>query len=282
MIILLFILLAVLFYYILIKIQNDNIISEYFEEKKEEHKYTADEIYSHLSFISQALRMNKIKHWIMYGTLLGAVRDKDIISYDYDFDLGAHIQDTEKIMQVGESLQSSGYIFSKPITAGYNYNSLSQCGNIWRVSIKIEYKGIIMGDIYLYDNFEDGLTRRFDKENGIYFWPNSTFPTWFIEELEEVRIRDRLFYAPRSPEVLLEHWYGNTWTTPIKAQSQGGKYDPDFDFYGGYKNMRLSKILNYVKSKGINICPRLNNTIKQFYPKEQKQWIQVNDPPANY
>ena len=49
---------------------------------------TQDEIFTHLKFISGYLTQNNIKQWLMYSTLLGAIRQNNIIPNDYDFDLG--------------------------------------------------------------------------------------------------------------------------------------------------------------------------------------------------
>ena len=54
----------------------------YKREPFEQHVYNSNELYTHLSFISSILTKHDIKHWIMYGTLLGAVRENNIIPYD--------------------------------------------------------------------------------------------------------------------------------------------------------------------------------------------------------
>ena len=67
-------------------------------KNKEGYEYTPDELFSSLSYISNILQKNNIKYWLCYGTLLGAIRENDIISYDYDFDLGCLITDYDRIL----------------------------------------------------------------------------------------------------------------------------------------------------------------------------------------
>ena len=223
-----------------------------------------DTLYIHLKFIDRILTKYRIKHWLMYGTLLGAVRQNDIIPFDYDFDLGAFVQDADKIMSLNRYIEKFGYKFYKP-----EYYSSSCKKNIWRVSIKIKYKGRIMGDIYLYHKFNDGYMRRFDPKSGTYFWPKGTFPSWYINRLEKVRIRNQYFPGPRKPKTLLKHWYGETWKTPIKAQAQGGTKIKGYDFYGG----SLDQELVYFNSR----VPTIDIPIKCIYPETQKEWVNRNE-----
>ena len=41
-----------------------------------------------LSLTINILAKNKIRYWICHGTLLGIVRDKKLISWDHDIDVG--------------------------------------------------------------------------------------------------------------------------------------------------------------------------------------------------
>lgn len=243
-----------------------------------DHVYTPDELFTHLSYVDGLLTKYNIKHWIMYGTLLGGVRENNIISYDYDFDLGANIDDLDKILYLNNKIKKDGYEFIKPITTCIDYDTLSNEANQWRVSVKIEYKGVVMGDIYLYKKCDDGYMRRYDISSGTYFWPNSTFHSWFIDNLDCVTIRDKCFDSPRNADILLEHWYGKTWRTPIKAIAQGGKGDPNSDVYGGSKTISLDTLKTFLYNNGItNIEPCMNHKIKYIYPADQKKWIETND-----
>ena len=57
-----------------------------------------DKLIESLNQIKTILEKNKIKFWLDTGTLLGAVRDKKLIPWDYDLDLGAWYEDISKII----------------------------------------------------------------------------------------------------------------------------------------------------------------------------------------
>ena len=41
-----------------------------------------------LHLLINTLEENKIRYWVCHGTLLGIVRDKKLISWDHDIDIG--------------------------------------------------------------------------------------------------------------------------------------------------------------------------------------------------
>jgi hypothetical protein len=235
----------------------------------DDNTINADILYDSLAYISNILYENNIKHWVMYGTLLGAIRNNDIIPYDYDIDFGANINDVDKIIELNKYIMKDGYSFSKP----YSYIDDNK---IWRVSLKISYNNIVVGDIYLYDNFSDGFSRRFDIKTGTYFWPKATFPTWYINTLTNVKIRDKIFPSPRNPEILLLHWYGDNWKVPIKAKAQGGEGDAGSDYYGGAIDLKLSFLMNKLPSNN-KVYPNINHKIIYVYPPSHIEWVMQNE-----
>lgn len=254
------------------------IVTMLYRSQYEYFEYTPDMLYEHLTNVSKILKTNNIKHWIMYGTLLGAIREQNIISYDYDFDLGANIDDLNSILNLNDD--KSDYKFVKSSGMAIDIDDSSNDISTWRVSVKIYYKDIEVGDIYLYQKCSDGYMRRFDKDLGLYFWPNSTFPSWFIDKLDYVKIRDNIFPAPRLGEELLLHWYGKTWKTPIKAKAQGGSGDENSDYYGGSLNINLKVLRNNLHERGIIIEKPIyfkSNKIKYIMPFDQKKWILENE-----
>lgn len=237
-----------------------------------------DTIYHHLCYIDDILTKNKIKHWIMYGTLLGAIRDKSIIPHDYDFDFGANIEDRDKILSLNKIVNKDGYLLQLQSLIQNEFNNIKKSKYVWRISVKVLYEGIEFGDIYLYQKFDDGYMRRFNKEDGCYFWPNSTYPSVFTDNLVSQQINDRYFDAPMDGHILLSHWYGDSWKTPYKAQAQGGDARNGSDYFGGSTSVKLENLTNYVNSNyNLNIKPNLQDKIIYFYPLDQKDWIIDNE-----
>ncbi len=254
------------------------------EKTSNKWSYTSDDLFSHLCYIDDLLTKHEIKHWVMYGTLLGGIRQKNIIEYDYDIDFGASINDADKLLSLNGDIESDGYYLKKGIATMANMLDLedkTKYKDMWKVSLKIMYKDVEVGDIYLYDNFSDGLTRRFNIKELNYFMPKCTFPTWFIDELEQVQIRGKFFDCPRDAKILLEHWYGKRWQTPVKAVAQGGESDSESDYYGSMRDLKLSFLTDYLyNTYGIRIVPNLMTKFDYiFYDKEELNWLYINDIP---
>lgn len=241
---------------------------------------SSDEIFTHLSYTSDLLKNQNIKHWIMYGTLLGCIREKNVISYDYDFDLGILLQSVDSVLKLNEIIQKDGYAFEKGNGTVYNINSNEkQPEYMWRVSIKIKYNDIPVADLYVYYECQDGFLRRYDPSEKILFYPNSTFPKIFIEKLQEKEIRGKLFPTPLYPEILLEHFYGPMWKTAIKALSQNGQNHEDYDFYGNFKYSNLNFLIKNTKELfKINLTPNFTKEeIDYIFPLDQIEWLQENE-----
>lgn len=260
----------ILYVILYIRQQNQTQIEGMTNDIKSE--LTPDLLYNHLCYVSDLLKTYQIKHWLMYGTLLGSVRDDNIIRYDYDIDFGASVEDADKIQSLNNTVKKDGYQFEKA------YSFINKV-KIWRVSFKIVYKGVEVGDVYLYQKFNDGFMRRFDVKDKVYFWPKSTYPAFFTDKLDIGTVRGRPFPVPNNSVMLLKHWYGKTWRVPIKAKAQGGEGDPDSDYFGGAKEAPLSNLINNISEIDINLKLKPVLTVKPLYvfPPEQQSWIKENE-----
>jgi len=244
-----------------------------------EHNPTPDEIFKHLTYTTDLLTSNKIIYWIVYGTLLGAVRQNDIIPYDYDFDIGIEYDDYEKILNLNSEISKDNYSFVKGKNVLYEYKNHKNSIYGFKMSLKIMFNENPVGDMYIYHKCEDEFMRRYDPKEQILFWPNSTFPYAFINTLIDLKIRDKTFKAPSSPKSLLIHWYGETWTEPIKANSQGGPGFEDYDYYGSYKYSQLNFLIKEVKENfGLELKKNFDlSKVKYIFPLDQINWIKDNE-----
>ena len=246
----------------------------------------ADEIYEHIKYIHHELSKHNIKHWLMYGTLLGCVRNKDVIPYDYDFDFGILFSDIDKILSI--DLENKKYRIGKT-KGGTIYSKKSKFKDvegIWRVSLKVMYEDVPVGDLYIYYRFDDGYMQRYDPINKILFWPMSVYPAILTDTLETGNIRDLQLPIPIYAECLLEYFYGPMWKIPIKANSQGGSGHQDYDYYASYKYSTLSGLLKRIKEEIYNKekkniefnLPKLSyDDIEYIFPKEQLDWLKDNE-----
>jgi len=148
------------------------------------------------------------------------------------------------------------------------------------------HKDIPVGDLYIYHRFDDGFMQRYDPEYKILFWPMSVYPAILTDELDIGKIRDLELPIPKYPECLLEYFYGPMWTTPIKANSQGGTGHKDYDYYASYKYSSLINLIKRVEeeifkkeNKKIEIgLPKITfDDIEYIFPKEQVDWLKDNE-----
>ena len=59
-----------------------------------------DVTWSILSYVNKLFRENNLTYYLAYGTLLGAIRDRGKIPWDYDVDIHVKINDKEKLLDI--------------------------------------------------------------------------------------------------------------------------------------------------------------------------------------
>lgn len=243
-----------------------------------------DELFAHVKYIDALLSANHIKHFVIYGTLLGCVRNKDIIPYDYDFDFGIMLEDKAKILALK---LAPDYLIYEPTGTTYSKTSnFRDAETTAKCSLKVYYKNEPVGDLYMYTRTTDGYMQRYDPANKVLFWPMSVFPAVLTDTLDYGFIRDYKVPIPNHAVCLLEYFYGPMWTTPIKAESQNGKAFKDYDFYGSYKYSSLaalkSRVVEEFKKDGIDIelsdkiC-LTDEDIDYVFPPWQVEWLKDNE-----
>lgn len=257
---------------------------EYLSVDPTKEFFKPDELYHCLVYVHNLLQKNNIKHFLLYGTLLGCIREKNIIEYDYDFDMGIMYEDVEKILSLKQ--EDNDFQFKKMyLDYSSKSSNFKRTEEHWRVSLGVYFKDKKAGDLYVYHSCKDAYTRRYDPNLKLLFWPKSTFPTVLIECLSSGFIRDVEFPIPNHPVVLLEYFYGPMWTIPIKAQSQDGNPYEDYDYYADYKYSTLGGLIERTKEEfskdkiEINLNkPNLTyDDIEFVFPDDQLDWIEENE-----
>ncbi len=142
-----------------------------------------------------------IRFYLMFGTLLGAVRNGAFIPWDEDVDVAIHERDSSK---VGELLKGGSFAPLELVRCATSYFSLAG-GNSYL-------------DVYIYF---DGTSER---SHGKYVYCNFNslafdVPTRSFDQAAEIDFLGKKFLAPRDPESHLEWWYGSKWREPVQWKS---------------------------------------------------------------
>lgn len=177
-----------------------------------------------LTIVCDALEDEGIWHTLAFGTLLGAVRDGDLIAWDHDFDLFARPADRDRIVGLSDALEPE-----TGITIKYAYLSTEDLAVAPAGIDRFNASALVVferdepiGDIYTYSLFADGVLRQYDLPQEIYWCPRNSFPAWFFEGRTRARLGGETFWAPADPERWLAHVYGNDWRVPYRAVQRGG------------------------------------------------------------
>ncbi|XP_067875106.1 fukutin-related protein isoform X1 [Heterodontus francisci] len=75
-------------------------------------------------YVINILESSGVRYWLEGGTLLGAVRHRDIIAWDYDVDLGIYLDDVEKCeflrsLDSGSVVDENGYVWEKAVEGDF-------------------------------------------------------------------------------------------------------------------------------------------------------------------
>lgn len=155
-------------------------------------------------FADTLLSRHGITHWLDYGSLLGAVREGQLIAWDSDVDFGCLRSDYEKVIALRDEVASSGHYLDVSDPA------------VLRINLSAENDQHV--DLYFWT--ENGGVMRMDPQSGRH-WPGvgdqGSFPARFLDHPEHVSFYGRPFAAP-SPvrEFLAVYRYGPDFMTPAR------------------------------------------------------------------
>lgn len=178
-------------------------------------KTKAELLYKCVYDVSTAMDIANIPYVVSNGTLLGAIRDSDIIPHDLDVDFSILSIDLDKLHSFQTALGGTGFSLS------VDFDGVQSPFEIIKNSpiLKIKYDGEGVGDIYVFSIFNDGIARLISR-GGRIVNPKLSLPHWFYINKGVARIRDCEVPTPAEPEFILERIYGSDWKTPINFSKE--------------------------------------------------------------
>lgn len=149
-----------------------------------------EKAFENLCLFKEIADRNGFKFFLAYGTMLGAVREKDFIAHDEDIDLGADYQDVDQFLAMLFELRYNGFEVARWDDRGL-------------ISVIRNNEYI---DIYFFKKYTDKLMINCGEP----------LPTKFFENQADLEFKGMTFSAPADIEGVMEFWYGKDWRTPAQ------------------------------------------------------------------
>ncbi|HET8929840.1 MAG TPA: LicD family protein [Acidimicrobiales bacterium] len=211
----------------------------------------ADQLAALLPRVHGALDGAGIWHTLIFGSLLGAVRDGDIITWDHDIDLLVRADDLPTIAEAAPKLAEAGIELVRGSLAGARLAlNPGQVPAFWPGYLWLVVDGACIGEVYAPTLFADGVLRLYDPANEVSFWPQSSFPTYFVESLSTATVRGVPYPVPRDAERLLHGFYGADWNVPIRSHADGGEARPGLGPSGDDLTPHLASMVDWCLGQG--------------------------------
>ena len=140
--------------------------------------------------INEILKARQVDFYLMYGTLLGCVREKGFILHDTDVDLAVLEENKFALLHSLPEILKAGFVVGR-----YDGKLLS----------------IMRDDIYIdFYFFRPSLIHGRISDVGL------TAKSRYFKKTKEVEFLGGLFLIPEDANGLLVDLYGENWRTPIK------------------------------------------------------------------
>lgn len=169
----------------------------------------------------------EVKFFLLFGTLLGAVRENNFIKYDTDVDVGILETERKKLQNATPELLENGFKIVR------NYKSPMQDID--------DLVTFMKNGVYI----DIGI---FDIRGGYYMYQNNKVPIKFLDKLEKIEFLGNSFFVPNHYIKYLEYNYGKSWKVPIKDEPANPFFKRYyFRFARWSKDNFIGKILRKIK-----------------------------------
>jgi len=189
----------------------------FFKKKIKSHKdkrifkqVTAEENFKNLIFFSNLIK--DLEHFVFFGTLLGLVREKNLIEGDDDVDFYVNMNEREKLISI---LKLNFIVVDETLSVNKNKSFLQ----VFRFYNNVKF--II--DFYFYDSNKDkfNIIEKWNFEGGTHIQSKHLrIPKIFIYPIKSNMINGHQLFLPSQPVLLCEFLYGPNWNLKMKKDEE--------------------------------------------------------------
>ena len=180
------------------------------KDKRIFKKVTAEKNFKNLIFFSNLIK--DLGHFVFFGTLLGLVREKNLIEGDDDIDFYVNINEREKLISI---LKLNFIVVDETLSVNKNKSFLQ----VFRFYDDVKF--II--DFYFYDTNKDkfNIIEKWNFEGGTHIQSKHLrIPKIFIYPIKSNMINGHQFFFPSQPVLLCEFLYGPNWNVKMKKDEE--------------------------------------------------------------
>ena len=171
---------------------------------------TVDQNFENLVFFTNLIK--DLEHFVFYGTLLGLVREKNLIEGDDDIDFYINIKERQKLISI---LKANSINVDETLSINKNECFLQ----IMRSHNNINY----VVDFYFYNSVPDefNIIEKWNFEGKIGdVTTHLKIPKIFIYPIKSIEVKNCQFYFPSHPLYLCEYIYGPNWKIKMKKDQE--------------------------------------------------------------
>ena len=160
--------------------------------------YNKDVLIKNVKDFARIMNGECIEFCLIFGTLLGAIRNKDVIDGDSDFDVFCFSKDYLKWPKAVEKLERNNFYIPKvkPLHDDYIIRGVEKIDINWVIPF---------GKFYVYND-------------DIYY------PREYFDNLDTINLWDIQLKIPSNATQLLQDLYGQNWMIPSSAKGRVNIY----------------------------------------------------------
>jgi len=152
----------------------------------------AAHLYVLLKDITEVMHSNKLRYFISFGTLLGAVRHKGMIPWDTDVDLVIPLKEKDKILAAFQNTLGDKYLIKEV---------KEDCIVGKAIRVYLSQINTLHVDLFFYIEEDENIIFGYDRK----FLKEEVFP------LSYVSYYDLSLYAPKNKDQQLQKFYGKDY-----------------------------------------------------------------------